>query len=272
MFLFFLVLFTAVCLSAFVVIHLMDITMFNEDRVKAKLEEEQLYDKLIDSMGEPKQDAGLGAKTFVEIIGIDATKLFIDEAVSSVISYLKNPAIQKIEIGLPEGIFSAETTISLGHVITKEQLSFLRQAKVVVQTLLVTRVAALLLSVASIVIIIIIAKGIGSKIRWVGYSFLPTGILIVVLSLLFQGFLISTLNSWYSAGVVISFIQSLVWDYISLVQFCGLALFFVGVLIVWFSILCFSPYFKDARERILKEKKELAKKREEAEAREKGYR
>jgi len=181
--LFFVALFAVLFLSSAIIIHSLDLTALNSEYVLGKIKEEGLYENVIDSL-DMGETGGLDPKAFVEIIGQESLEDVLDGLVEGFLLYLKDPSVEEIELGFPVEIFGTEITVSADELLGEEELETLRQAKGAVQLLLLVRTVSVIIGFGCLVLIVLVARGLKAKIRWLGYALLCTGILIIALSLL----------------------------------------------------------------------------------------
>jgi len=235
------VLIVALALSSFVLIQSLDLTVLNENYVLQKIEEREIYSPLINAISSDYVGQGIDLAEFIDVIGNGAAKPLVKTVVSSVLLYLKDPKTDSVEIGVPLGLFSSETTISLNQVLNKEQLDSLSSLKLVVQSLTAFKNIMLLVAISFILVILVSAKGLAGKARWIGFSLLIAGILVIGLSFLshnlFQGIIDSNALRLGSVGLVLTpLLKGLVSDYSSISQIFGLVLFFVGIFAAWITV------------------------------------
>ncbi len=235
------VLLVALLLSSFMLIQSLGLTVLNETYVLQKIEEGELYNPLINAVSSDYTGPGIDLAEFIEVIGNGAAKPLVKSVVSGTLLYLKDPRVNSVEIGVPAGLFPVETTISLDQVLSKEQVNSLSSLKLVVQSLSIFKNIALLVAISFILVIIVSAKGFASKARWLGFSLLIAGVLVICLSFFSHGFFqnLIDLNAQQlgSVGVVLApLLKGLVSDYSSIAQTFGLALFFIGVFTAWIAV------------------------------------
>ncbi|MCX6802048.1 MAG: hypothetical protein NT067_02950, partial [Candidatus Diapherotrites archaeon] len=242
-FLFFIALAAAAFIGAFVLIEALDLTVLNSGYIKGKIAEQKVYEKIIASSSDGSES--MGAKDFVEIVGPESVKTLGDSFVDGTLAFLRNPAVKEIEVGMPDAIFSPKTSFSLDQVFGAEIISALGQAKVAVQTLLVAKSMSLLLALVFLVIIVLIARGISSKLKWAGFSLMAAGILAWLFSALASGLMSSFVEKNFAAGfppALGQFLASVLADYASLAAISGLILLLCGALLIVLSFSFFSGY------------------------------
>ncbi|MEM0360408.1 MAG: hypothetical protein QXK06_03700 [Candidatus Diapherotrites archaeon] len=248
----------------FLVAQAFESTALNADFLKAKATDFNAYQVFFELSAE---NNGLSAKELIEFVGPNAIKAFGDGFVDAIVHYLREPKAKEIELGLP-AVFSQKASFSVSSVLPQQLLSFFGKAKVAIQTMLVAKSMSLLLALVFLLVILIVASGVNSKMKWAGFSFALSGFLVLVFYLatpqIFFGFLQKTLSE-NNLNALLPFAQSVVTGFFSLSALWGVSFLFFGIILFAISLF-FSSQRKNQR---ALEKKEIAEKRAEAEEREK---
>ncbi len=226
----------AVFLCTALLAHSFNSTVLSEEFVFGTLEEKELYFPLVEA-AEGRQMGELGLSAFLEAVGIPGdfglAKKVVNGAVSSTLSFLREPSAESIEFGLPSG-FSPDSTVLLGEVIPGEAVERIKGAKPLVQGILIVKDLSVIAFLGMLAILIIYARGIKKKARLAGFSLLTGSFAAILLSFPVSAcaagyFSPASLGGGKFGETIALLVQSLASGFSSLAVYCSLFFLALGL-------------------------------------------